>query len=111
MNKRIPETQSAPPEIPRKIHPVRIPGNHQTNYDLGRAIIGMRYDQVCEVLRGMFDALSEEIARDMNLGHTQLVKQLSTAWMYLGLMRVYLQKALQVCRPYMKHELGQGKDE
>ncbi len=98
-------------EVPKKIHPVRIPGNHQTNYDLGRAIIGMRYDQVCEVLRGMFDALSEEIARDMNLGHTQLVKQLSTAWMYLGLMRVYLQKALQVCRPYMKHELGQGKDE
>lgn len=99
------------PEVPKKIHPVRIPGYHQTNYDLGRAIIGLRYDQVCAVLHGMFDALSEEIAGDMNRGRTQLVKQLSTAWIYLGLMRVYLEKALQICRPYMKHELGQGKDE
>ncbi len=99
------------PEVPKKIHPVRIPGYNQTNYDLGRAIVGMRYDQVGEVLRGMFDALGEEISGDTTRGRKRLAGQLANAWMYLGLMRVYMQKAFHICHPYMKHELGQGKDE
>ena len=100
-----------PPKTPVLIHPVRIPGYHQSNYELGRDIMKMRYDQVAEVLRGMFDALGEEISGDTRRGRKRLAGQLANAWMYLGLMRVYLQKALHVCRPYMKHELGEEKDE
>lgn len=97
------------PEVPKKIYPVKVPGYHSTNYDLGRAIMGMRYDQVCEVFRGMFDALGEEIFGDTERGRVKLVKQLSNAWMYLSLTRVYLEKAFRVCRPFMSHELNRGK--
>ena len=104
------QQQCVPQEVSKKIHPVKVPGCHtMTNYELGQKIIGMRYDQVCEVLRGMLDALHEEIKGDAERNRMKLVKCLSNALIYLELVLVYFEKAFRVCRPYMDHELNRGK--
>ena len=110
MDKIVLKVCRTPLEIPKKIHPVKVPRCHTlTNYDLGRKIMGMRYDQVCEVFCGMLDALCEEIDGDTKQGFVKLVKQLSNAYIYVHLALVYIDKAFRVCRPYMSHELDRGK--
>lgn len=99
-----------PLEVP-KIHPVRVLGCHtMTNYELGRRIVGMRYDQVAEVLRGMLHGLRDEIDGDMKRGRTQLVGHLSNAYIYLRLALVYIEKVFLICRPFMRHELDREKN-
>lgn len=110
MEKKILEMQTTPLEIPKKIHPVKVHGRHATtNYELGRGITKMRYDQVCEVFRGMLDGFQEEIDEDEKRGRVKLVKQVSNTRIYLNLALVYLKRALRICRPHMDHEFNREK--
>ncbi len=96
-------------EIPKEIHPVKVPGYPGANYDLGRAIVGMRYDQVGEVFRGMLDGLCEQIDKEAKRGRSKLALQLSNVRIYLNLVFLHFERAFRIGRPYMHHELKQGK--
>ncbi len=98
MNKRIPETQSAPPENPRKIHLVRdrdVEDRATINYDLGRDIMRRPHDHICKTFQGMLEGLLITINDAKKQGDANRIMELSNALIYFNLARLHFERALR----------------
>ncbi|NTW14337.1 MAG: hypothetical protein HGA31_04895 [Candidatus Moranbacteria bacterium] len=89
----------------RKRHPTSVEVEGTGNFDLGRAIIGMRYDCVADVIEGMLAGIREEMVDDDRRGYRQLVALEGKAFkLTLALLAVF-RRIFRLCRPYMTDEL------
>lgn len=88
----------------RRRHPTSVMTDGKSNFDLGRAIIGMRYDCVADVIEGMAAGIREEMVGDDRRGYRQLVVLEGRAFgLTLALLSVF-RRMFRLCRPHMADE-------
>lgn len=63
----------------KKYHPVKITEIPESNYELGKILSKLRYDQIAELLSGFADGTKEQEKSDRKNGKVRLAESLSVA--------------------------------
>ena len=92
-------------ESVKKRHPSSVDSAGMSNFELGRAIIGMRYDCTAEVVEGMLCAMRDEMEADRRRGYVKLVRLQEKALVLIFALSRSLQSIFVLCKPFMRDEL------
>lgn len=87
-----------------KCHPVKIENTPESNYELGKALSHLRYDQIVEIFAGFMDETKEQEKKDRAVGRDRLADMLSVAATQAENVGLHFAIITDYCHLHLVHE-------